>query len=222
MAALEAKLAAMAKAWEESAAERRALQEGLAEFTAARISAFETAAVATSRNVISAQAQMQASAKVDADRDGTGEYAGFLEMSGAEVGRMAGKLVPPVLSGAFRIVSPAGEVARSGYLYRVFLPDARGTGVGEAPGGFARGQVDADLAETTWCLYAWPETYGKTGTRTFFTNQGGDVLATECATYTGAGGGPASDAAFVRAGYITGVVAIGRPGADGNVWKQVN
>src|SRR5512134_4174124 len=66
---------------------------------AARLSANETAAIATLRNIISAEAQFQQSAKADTDNDGTGEYGGFLEMSGGGVGRMVSVLSPPVLSG---------------------------------------------------------------------------------------------------------------------------
>src|SRR5438046_386876 len=72
----------------------------------------ETAAVATLRNVISAQAQFQMSAKADTDNDNNGEYGGFIEMSGAAPGRMAGILTPPVLSGAFRALTANGEVLR--------------------------------------------------------------------------------------------------------------
>jgi hypothetical protein len=188
----------------------------------ARVSANETAAVATSRNAISAQAQFQASARCDVDHDGTGEYGGFLEMSGEIAGRMASPLNPPVLSRAFRTMTANGEVVRNGYVYRVFLPSSRGAGIGEPPSGFAPGLVDSDLSETTWCMYAWPEEYGRTGTRTFFTNQGGDVLATEFSGYSGTGAGPAADAAFKNAGSITGAVAIGGTASDGHVWKQVN
>ena len=61
---------------------------------AARLSANETAAIATLRNITSAQAQFQQSGKADFDDDGTGEYGGFLELSGAKAGRMPGPLVP--------------------------------------------------------------------------------------------------------------------------------
>src|SRR5512134_3570136 len=78
----------------------------------ARLSANETAAVATLRNIISAQAQFQQSAKADEDNDGTGEYGGFLELSGAVTGRLpAGTtLIPPVLSGAFRTLNADSNV----------------------------------------------------------------------------------------------------------------
>jgi prepilin-type N-terminal cleavage/methylation domain-containing protein len=192
---------------------------------AARLSANETAAIATLRNIVSAQAQFQQSGKADTDTDGTGEYGGFIELSGAAQGRMAGVLVPPVLSGAFRVLNANGEVTRSGYFFRMHLPgpNTPGEGVGEPQAGYAPGgMIDADLVETTWCCYAWPVNYNQSGNRTFFTNQAGDVVATEAAAYSGTGNGPASDAAFVGAGVITGNVAIGAAGQDGNTWKQVN
>ena len=189
---------------------------------AARLSANETAAIATLRNIISAQAQFQQGAKADTDNDGTGEYGGFVELSGSAAGRMAAVLVPPVLSGAFRILNPNGEVSRSGYFFRMFLPNGAGAGVGEPQTGYVAGLVNADLAETTWCAYAWPVNYQQSGNRTFFTNQAGDVIATEFNGYSGTGAGPLPAAAFKVAGTITGSVAIGVAGSDGHVWKQVN
>ena len=192
---------------------------------AARLSSNETAAIATVRNVISAQAQFQQSARADVDNDGTGEYGGFVELSGGGAGRMAAILNPPVLSGAFRTLNATGQVSRSGYFFRMFLPGAGGVAVGEPQTGFVAGSgLNADLAETTWCCYAWPVNYSQSGNRTFFTNQSGDLVTTEFATYTGTTG-PAPDAAFqagATAGTITGSVAIGAVGRDGNLWKQVN
>ena len=191
---------------------------------AARLSANETAAIATLRNIISAQAQFQQGAKADTDNDGTGEYGGFYEMSAGGTGRLlAGTvLTPPVLSGAFRVLNVNGEVSRSGYFFRMFLPNAAGAGIGEPQTGYTAALVNPDLSETTWCAYAWPVNYQQSGNRTFFTNQGGDVIATEKNTYSGTGAGPLPDAAFKVAGSITGSVAIGVVGADGMIWKQVN
>ena len=191
---------------------------------AARLSANETAAIATLRNIISSQAQFQQGAKADTDNDGTGEYGGFVELSGGGAGRMSAVLSPPVLSGAFRVLNAAGEVSRSGYFFRIYLPGAAGVGVGEPQTGYTAAMINSDLVETTWCAYAWPVNYGQSGNRTFFTNQGGDVVATEFATFTGTGAGPQSDAAFkpADAGKITGAVAIGVAGVQGGVWKQVN
>src|SRR5437870_7594592 len=191
---------------------------------AARLSANETAAIATLRNIISAQAQFQQGAKADTDNDGTGEYGGFYEMSAGGTGRLpAGTvLTPPVLSGAFRILNANGEVSRSGYFFRMYLPGPAGAGVAEPQAGFTAAILNADLSETTWCAYAWPVNYQQSGNRTFFTNQGGDLIATEKNTYSGTGNGPVPSAAFKVAGAITGSVAIGAVGSDGNTWKQVN
>jgi hypothetical protein len=197
--------------------------EGMVELEHLQRAANETAAIATSRNVISALAQIQSTSKIDEDGDGVGEFAGFLEMSGGAVGRMGNgnPLVPPVMSGAFRTLTMRGEVHRNGYLYRLFLPDARGNGVGEGAEGFLPSQVDPDLAETTWCLYAWPAVGGGVGQKTYFTNQMGDVLATEDPRYAGPGNGPAPDAAFRGPG-ITSPAAVGGVGNDGNTWMQAH
>ena len=190
---------------------------------AARLSANETAAIATLRNIVSAQAQFQQSAKADVDQDGTGEYGGFLELSGAVQGRMNAPLVPPVLSGAFRTLNGANEVTRSGYFFAMYLPGGAGAPVGEDAAD-AWAAVDSDLCETTWCCYAWPVNYNQSGNRTFFTNQAGDVLSTEVVGYSGTGAGPTGDAAFAVAAAITGTVDIGGAGQNpgGEIWRQVN
>ena len=82
--------------------------------------------------------------------------------------------------------------------------------------------LDDDLCETTWCAYAWPANYGNTGNRTFFVNQGGDIVATENPAYTAAAG-PAAQAAFrvgSAANAITGLTATGTSGMDNFFWKQ--
>ena len=184
----------------------------------------ESAAVATLRSLASAQAQFRKRGKADADKDGTGEFGGFLELSGAGPGRMAGALNPPVLSGAFRTLNADGAVSRSGYLFHFYLPGAGGAGVGEPMAGYRDDDtLDSDLAETTWCCYAWPVTYKQSGNRVFFINQAGEVTATEDPAYSGPGAAnqPASDAAFQSAGRITGRPAIGVAGQDGNIWRRV-
>jgi len=187
----------------------------------ARLNSNETAAIATLRNIISAQAQFQTTSRADLNNNGVGEYGTFGEMSGS-VGVRAGRILnPPVLSTAFRAVNGAGEVSRSGYLFAMWLPDINGGGLPEAGGGGADAAVDPDISETTWCGYAWPTNYGNTGNRTFFVNQGGDIVATEDTAYSGTTQGPPSNAAFSGAGAtITGPSATGMTGRDGNFWKQ--
>jgi len=193
---------------------------------AARLSTNETAAIATLRNILSGQAQFQQSAKADTDNDGTGEYGGFVELSGGGAGRMVSVLSPAVLSGAFRVLNPNGEVSRSGYFFKVFLPLSVTTALGEPQAGFsAASALDPDLAETTWCAYAWPVNYGQSGNRTFMTNQAGDVVATEFNGYSGTGSitsGTAGAAFVTSVTSIMGAVAIGTAGADTHTWKQVN
>jgi hypothetical protein len=134
--------------------------------------------------------------------------------------------VPPVLSGAFRVLNANSEVTRSGYFFQMYLPGAAGVGVVEddTDSYTDGGGQDPDLAETTWCCYSWPVNYNQSGNRTFFTNQGGDVIACEVSDYSGTGAGPEADAAFAVADAITGSVDIGGPGqnAGGELWRQVN
>jgi hypothetical protein len=185
----------------------------------AKTAANEMAAIATLRNITSAQAQFQAVGKADANQNGNGEYGTFGELSGAVAVRGGEKLNPPVLSRAFREVKD-GVVTRSGYHFRIFLCDADGNAVGEEKG--TKG-VDARKAETTWCAYAWPVEYGKTGKRSFFVSQWGDILTVDHEAYSGKTG-PAADSAFKQAtvkGRITGQVAIGAVGNDGKQWKPV-
>jgi len=188
----------------------------------ARLNSNETAAIATLRNIISAQAQFQTTSRADDNNNGVGEYGTFAEMSGAFGVRGGAVLNPPVLSTAFRAVNAQGQVSRSGYLFQMWLPITSGDGVAELPnGGGAAATVDADISETTWCAYAWPTNYGNTGNRTFFVNQGGDIVATEDNGYSGTAAAPGGNSAFSGAGNtITGPVATGMTGRDTNFWKQ--
>jgi prepilin-type N-terminal cleavage/methylation domain-containing protein len=203
----------------------------------ARLNANETSAISTLRNVSSSQAQFQASAKCDVDNDGSGEFGYFRELSGAVGVRDAAGAVgtsllnPPVLSGAFRTVSTAGEVSRSGYIFRMILPKADGTAIPEPSlTGTAPVLADANNCETTWCAYAHPASYSTSGNRTFFCNQTGDIVGTEDPTYTssaltvlpGSGGWSSAFKVGSAATKITGLVAVGTRGLDGNVWKQIN
>jgi prepilin-type N-terminal cleavage/methylation domain-containing protein len=197
----------------------------------ARLNANETAAIATLRNISSAQAQFQAGAKVDEDSDGAGEFGYFAELSGglAPRGRVD-PINPPVLSGAFRIVN-SGFVSRSGYLFCMLLPNGTGIALPEAGGGGSPGGVDPDLAETTWACYAWPASYQTSGNRCFFINQAGDVLQSDNTAagqlYNGTGTTPGTNwaAAFMpgtTANSVIGVLAVGTVGVDGGRWLTVN
>ena len=200
----------------------------------ARLNANETSAISTLRNISSAQAQFQASSKADGDNDGTGEFGFFRELSGGvgvrtdAAGTPGNQLNPPVMSGAFRTMDVAtATVSRSGYIFKLFLPGALGIGAEEINAGAFPVALDSDLAETTWCGYAWPANYGNSGNRTFFVNQTGDITSTDLATYTGntAIDIGAAGSAFQLGGgatNITGLVAVGTIGVDNQMWRQVN
>ena len=199
----------------------------------ARLSANESAAIATLRNLVSAQSELQSQGAIDQDVDGIGEHGWFTEMAGAvnmrdSAGANTGaQLNPPVLSGSLSVVNANGEVNKSGYLYKLFLADNAGVGLDELPTGSPTGE-DPDLCETTWCAYAWPQGFNNTGNRAFMVNQTGDVLQTNNTvngySATGAIVAP-GDMAFANAGAITGPLSIaGNPAAaqDGGIWVVVN
>ena len=105
----------------------------------ARISANENAAIATLRSIASAQAQLQSSSAIDTDADGGGEYGYFGELAGSDGLRQynsatvvpsvgANVLTPSILPTAFSNVSATGDVTRSGYVFKIFLPAATATG----------------------------------------------------------------------------------------------
>jgi len=193
----------------------------------ARLNANESAAIATLKNISSAQAQCQASGIIDANSNGQGEYGFFGELSGrATVRGSTLRIQPPVLSSAFGNVA-ASRVTRSGYLFQMYLPDASQAGIAEdATGGYTGSSVDASGAETMWCCYAWPVSQGNSGKRTFFINQGGDVLATNGATsqYNGTtNANPAYGAAFAATGSnsMGASIAANTTGRDTNTWTVV-
>jgi prepilin-type N-terminal cleavage/methylation domain-containing protein len=200
----------------------------------ARLNANETSAIATLRSIGCAETQFQVAARCDVNANGSGEFGLFRELSGGFGVRATGdasvvgnSLRPPVLSGAFRNFTTTGEVSRSGYLFRIVLPGAGGDGVIETPTGALAASVDTDLAENVWCSYAWPAKYSRSGNRTFFTNQFGDVIGTDNPAYSGGGSFTASNAgaAFSPGGAptrITGQVAVGTVGRDAKVWKPIN
>ena len=211
----------------------------------ARISANENAAIATLRSIAAAQQQLQASAAIDTDADGGGEYGYFGELSGAVPmrvydsatgGAIAGtagtdELTPAYLATPFGSIDANGFVERQGYLFRIFLPDAAAAGIAEAAnGGSGAAFPDSANAEVMWCAYAWPVDCDKTGVRSFFISQEGDVVAYDnrdrAYTGTAATDTPAWNAALSNAGTPDmgsqiGLAVMGLTSGDGNTWTQV-
>ena len=106
---------------------------------AAKLSANETSAIATLRNLNSSQVMCQGSGRIDADKDSAGEYGTFLELSGAVGVRrnfdsgppgvadfnapLGAKMSPPVVSQSLKNVDANGFVSKAGYLFMILLPD---------------------------------------------------------------------------------------------------
>ena len=218
---------------------------------AAKLSSNETAAIATLRNLASCQAQIQTSGKIDCDKDGIGEYGGFMEMTGSTGVRngftvgtpskgdfsvQGTKVNPPILSPALAKVDANGFVTKSGYAFMIFLPDGTAlttnfvheTNTG-APTGYTPGlaggtnNVGVDMSETTWCAYAQPMNFANSGNRRFFVNQAGDVMqcANDLNKVAGVGTVINGNSAFMGDN-ITSPVAVGTVGKDGDVWKVAN
>lgn len=208
----------------------------------ARLSANESAAIATLRSLSSAQAQVQSSSAIDSDADGGGEYGCFGELSGADPLRVSAagvpaagvanqdELTPSVLSAAFGNVDANSMVQRSGYIFQMWLPTATAGGVTgaiteEAGGGYQAGPFpDSNNCEVMWACYAWPIQAGNSGNRVFFINQEGDLLqfANRQAVYDAVAAPPAFDAVFSVAGDIGSPLGInGVASNDGEIWTVV-
>jgi len=190
-----------------------------------KIDANETAAATTLRQIVQSQLLFANRKEADLNSNGTGEHGTFGEMSGSVAVRAASGgtkfLEPGVINPSFRAIAPSGEMFRGSYYYRLYLPGSGGEGILELPGGGASADVDTNLAEQLWCVYAWPQNFGVTGRRTFFVNQNGDILWTESSGYTGPGAPIPAGAAFAGTGpasKIDGIVAVNEAGRDGNVW----
>ena len=211
---------------------------------AAKLSANETAALATLRNLASCQAQVQTSGKIDCDSDGIGEYGTFLEMTGTVDVRkffdgtasptisnftVQGTPVnPAILSPALANVDANGFVTKSGYAFMIFLPDAGDPAMwtnetGPAATVAVTADIGVDLSETTWCAYGQPVAHGNSGNRRFFVSQSGDVMqsANDTSKYQGVTTPISGDSAYRGVG-MTSQVAIGTAGNDLDVWKVTN
>jgi len=197
---------------------------------ASRVAANESAAIATLKNFASAQAQCKAAGMIDANGNSAGEFGFLGELSGSAALRVnesggvgTERLRPPYLSAGLGTVQ-GGQVLRSGYLFRAYLPDTAAAPVGEAASGGATGvAIAAAFAEHMWSCYAWPSSRGNTGKRAFFVNQVGEILACRngVARYSGATAVPPGTAAVlgsVSSPTMASSIAVNATGQDGERW----
>ncbi len=197
-----------------------------------RLAANESNAIATLRNLVSAQAQFQSTGAVDDDLDGQGEYGSFGEMSGltalntrANGNGLNTPIDPPILASTFATIT-ASVVTKSGYNFVVYLPDIAAVPVLEAGAGGPGAGVDADRCENLWCAYAYPADIGTTGNRAFFVNQRGEIFQTkmDAVQYDNdpANVAPVPGFAIYTGGAMTDPLGVsGAVASDGNTWTAV-
>ena len=126
------------------------------------------------RSLVDAQAMFKKACAVDTNANRVGEYATFAELAGAVSLRETERvLTPPILTDTFGRIQK-GQLRRSGYFLRLFLPDRDGKPLGERAQGGAPTTVDAGRAEQAWCVLAWPLAPRK-GARSFYVDQTGQV-----------------------------------------------
>jgi len=173
-----------------------------------RITANETAALASLKTIATQQAIFKQQTEVDQDDDGIGEHGLLGELSrafpprGADIGVRRGgrrdfRVKPIYLSQAFQTTGRLGNgiADKAGYYFRMYLADGPRTadddsGLGGAPGphGGTGGQtlnknvlfdqVAINIQEMSFACYAWPVELYATGRRAFIVNEIGDVYQT--------------------------------------------
>jgi len=201
----------------------------------ARISANESAAIATLKTLSSSQAQVQASGVIDTNGNGAGEYGYLQELSGGTNVRADNnsdgvsdaisttvRVTPPVLSGAFANIDAGGRILRSGYYFQMYLPAVGGA---PTPESATLVGVSAADAEVLWCCYSWPASRGNSGNRAFFVNQAGDVLSTNnaIARFSGTTTTPTGSSAFLSGRTLMSAsVSVNATGNSGDRWTVVN
>jgi prepilin-type N-terminal cleavage/methylation domain-containing protein len=215
---------------------------GLPKLMAARMTANESSAISTLRALASAEVTVVSQAAIDSDGDGAGEDGYFAELAGSVAARASAgglpapgvhKLTPVVLSTAFGNIDANGLVARSGYYFQIWLPGAPAggltPGISEFPtvGGADPGNLpDANGCEFIWCCYAWPVVVERSGNRTFFINQTGELLQymnRGGVKYSNTTSKPAFDEAFQTNGDMASNLRVGIAGGhDNTLWTAVH
>jgi type II secretory pathway pseudopilin PulG len=188
------------------------------------VSQNEQAALEAIDAIVQAQVAFANERAVDRDLDDVGEYAAFGELTGLVPPRGSDQPRAPALGPSYRLLNGYGDLLRSGYLFRLYLPDAAATGLPGLPTGEASPDVEPARASSRWSLYAWPQQVDTTGARTFFVDQTGRVLQCRSALYSGESAPITAGAALApgrRVDSMEGEPAAGILGRDGNVWEPV-
>jgi len=118
----------------------------------------EAVALATLKEIVTAEREFRADARLDRDGDGIGEFCHLDELVRDDPHHPYG--LPTVFSVGSELHDCAHVTQHSGYLFLTFVPES-------------------DRAESVWCCYAWPADAPVSGRRVFFVDQDGVVSATD-------------------------------------------
>ena len=183
----------------------------------ARVTANETAAIATMRRILSAQADYRSGLMRDSDGDGEGENGFLTDLIGDGHGREERVTPTGILTGLRR--TPLGY-EKSGYIFRIYLPAEDGSPIGDHESRERLREADGDLAETIGVVVAWPRREGVSGARSFFIDRQGVLRF--CNGGYGAEKGPSPDLFTTQRGNLASA-PIGRRARphDGQYWLEV-
>ena len=164
-------------------------------YVARRISANESAIVATMRAISQAQLQCRTLNMIDANSDGVAEFATLPELSGREPLRHTGEMIDSrLLSINLGKQDANGHTMAHGYRIALYLPDAAGNGViGRAANNAS---FDPSRTRDYFTCLAWPMSVNVTGHHAYFLNQQGQAMKAMAPVYTGLDRVPPAGAAL--------------------------
>jgi prepilin-type N-terminal cleavage/methylation domain-containing protein len=170
----------------------------------ARIASNEGAASASLKSLVSAEASFWKSASVnqameDELPNGTGEYGVFNELSGGSALRgTADDDTKPALkvtdmSAAFNIPATQSIANKSGYNFKIFLPNdtavlTDGVTAVTAAIAIAGSNEAINAQENRWICYSWPSAWKSSGVRAFVVSESGEVYISQNTNTEGTAG----------------------------------
>lgn len=143
------------------------------------IRANEGLAIATLKSFSTSQILFQASAMIDTNNNGVGEF-GFIQELAGEKGRLIEPQSPLVSSSL--MPDKNGIATKAGYHFCVYLPGSEGykNAISETMTMLpTKNKEAAKLQEKHYIFYAWPVKYEKTGKYTFCITENNKVYSSD-------------------------------------------
>lgn len=194
-------------------------------YVARRISANESAIVATMRAISQAQLQCRTLSLIDTNADGVAEFATLPELSGNAPLRSTGERIESrLLSLNLGKQDANGHAMIHGYRIAVYLPNAAGEGVIGMTAN--NGTFDAGRTRDYFTCLAWPMAVNVTGHHAYFLNQQGQAMKAMAPVYSGLDRVPPAGAALLGTASPRHVdaqlLAVDVNGSDGVFWTPVH